>query len=120
MSIFACNKNSFRDFSWSVDACIVIEDVFIQINVSGNPSIHVHPCQPEKSSKGFQIGNGLKTVESENWSKKVWSYKQVLGLKSIAHGLKIVSSQILSKLSSGINTFLDCRGSKMVILDWWC
>ena len=113
MSIFACNKNSFSVFPWSVDACIVIEDVFIQINVSDNPSIHLHPlaCQPEKSSKGFtQIAHGLKTVESENWSKTVLWYKQGLGLKWIAHGLKIVSSEILSiKLSSGTNAFLDCR-----------
>ena len=98
MSIFACNKNSFSDFSWSADACIVIEDVFIQINVSGNLSIHVHACQTGKSSKGFmQIGHRLKTVESENWSKTVWWYKQVLGLQWIAHGLKIASSNILSK-----------------------
>jgi hypothetical protein len=72
----------------------------------------------------MQIGHGLKTVESENWSKTVWWYKQVVGLKWIVHALKIVSSKICLKLSSGTNVFFGLQMIQdsnlgLVVLKTW-
>ncbi len=66
VSRFACNTNSFSDFSGSVEAFIVIDDVCIQINVSGNLSIHVHPSQTEKSSTA--------KIVILDWKCQTWFY----------------------------------------------